>query len=656
MRPHPQRKHGNPSRNPAPDHPKRVDSRSAHILGTYRGGAIADVSDYESFAYSFDMGVLLLLQDCPCSSYVSGAFKRLRNNVLDARDIMGFIDACVLIRTKVVTLGRFHTTLFKELRHRWVGGLCAAIAAAIGSPVEHPSREFDKLATFLGWLKRLPVCIRPEQEAIDAYFTCDRRISQVEPCDSEFFPLVLEIWREAFDGFVLQPPFKGRHGSGSTADCGRSLGRKWESLHIDHVADACMRYPNLEKVLDNLPVTTDSNRTSKVVFVPKQAGKMRTICMEPAWLQYLQQGIAAQLRSHCERPGHPFHSIVAIRSQDQNRSLCAWAYSDRLATIDLSDASDSVSNSMVTALCKGLPLARYLLASRSTFTDVCGYTASMAKYAPMGSALCFPIECYVFASIVEAAFRKRYGHASAGHRSGVSVYGDDIIIPRELYQLVVSALHSFGFIVNEEKSYKDPPFYESCGVEYCYGVKISTIRHPRAHLASSGLCTPDRVGMVTDLSNELYKHGYFDARRYLLKSCMEDIVVVNESTRARFGDILRFNDKELIPLVEDYTQHQWYKPWHRSVVSGKRVQIRVDRGPNDFQQWRSQVNDRTRSERIGSLYRYFKPIEIDPIFSTKAVLYLTKFGLTELLEGKDVEAHGSSSTGDLHTLLRRYVS
>jgi hypothetical protein len=81
----------------------------------------------------------------------------------------------------------------------------------------------------------------------------------------------------------------------------------------------------------------------------------------------------------------------------------------------------------------------------------------------MGNGATFSLETLIFASILDACC----GHAR------YSVYGDDLIVPRDNVARVIMALKYVGFIVNTDKSYTDGPFRESCGKDYYRGTDIT---------------------------------------------------------------------------------------------------------------------------------------------------------------------------------------
>lgn len=627
-------------RNPAGHHVRRVEE------------SVASPYELESFSFSFGIALDILLQSHPCSPSAVGGFKRLLNNVLESKDLLGFVDSCSSFRSALTQTGDIERTDIKSVKGRWVRGLRIAISYAVpDNLIRHPSPSFNAVVTFLGWLKRLPVCIRPLAESVDEYFIGERRISSISFEENRYVGPLARIWKEWFRNFKLISPFRPKHGSGSTADVGRVRSHKWRSLSTDIVARVCLRYPNLERAID-LPCDTAKNRVSKVVFVPKQAGKDRAICMEPAWLQFLQQGVSSQLVAFTHRANHPLSNLVNIYSQDTNRYLCGHALMRGLATIDLTDASDSVSWRLVRILTKGLPLQRYLFGTRSTHTILDGRCVKVDKYAPMGSALCFPMECFIFASIVELAYRIHYGEASKGHHSGCSVYGDDIICPSEIYDLVVEILQSLGFRVNTNKSFSSGIYYESCGVEVLNHERIITVRHPRSHLLPrQEVVSPEQVGMVTDLANSLLSCGYTRARRTLLKK-FRDVYIVLGKRKIPFFKLVEFSDRHCHPVTDPYHQVIFIKDYQCLGYNQLKVEPVSKHASQDLQEWRSLGIPRTRAQRISQRFSCVNT-EVHERWSQKGVTMLSRFKFFDLVRNGDIEESGTVSTGRMHYKLRR---
>jgi hypothetical protein len=208
------------------------------------------------------------------------------------------------------------------------------------------------------------------------------------------------------------------------------------------------------------------------------------IAIEPTAMQYAQQGLLRSLRNALLEDGF-LSRVIGLDDQTPNQRLArSGSLSGDLATLDLSEASDRVSNQHVLAMMEDFPhLSAAVQATRSRKADVPGHgVIRLAKYASMGSALCFPMEAMVFLTVIflgiereldaplsRQALIKRFG-------GQVRVFGDDLIVPRDYVLSVVSELETFGFRVNAGKSFWTGRFRESCGKEYYDGHDVSIVR------------------------------------------------------------------------------------------------------------------------------------------------------------------------------------
>lgn len=203
-------------------------------------------------------------------------------------------------------------------------------------------------------------------------------------------------------------------------------------------------------------------RGSRFLTVPKNAKTDRSIAAEPTGNSFLQQGVHQYMRDRLKRFG------VNLDDQSINQRAARGAYHRRLSTLDLSAASDSITTELVFLL---LPIDWALLldALRSHETEVDGRWVRTEKFASMGNAFCFELETLIFWAISSSV-------ASNQERiNEISVYGDDIIVPREGYDDTVRALEFFGFKTNLKKSYKEGNFFESCGKHYHKGIDVTPV-------------------------------------------------------------------------------------------------------------------------------------------------------------------------------------
>lgn len=208
-------------------------------------------------------------------------------------------------------------------------------------------------------------------------------------------------------------------------------------------------------------------RGNRFTSVPKDGTTERGIAIEPSLNVYFQLGVGRCLRSRLKRVG-----IDLDDGQSLHRRVACEASRSKnghLATIDLSSASDTVCKNLVRLLVPGswLDLLETL---RSPTTVVDGKTHHLQKFSSMGNGFTFELETLLFYSISAQAMIEQGVQPQAG--VNLLVYGDDIIVPTECAEGVLSALRYLGFTPNLRKTYVRGLFRESCGGDYFDGVPV----------------------------------------------------------------------------------------------------------------------------------------------------------------------------------------
>lgn len=194
--------------------------------------------------------------------------------------------------------------------------------------------------------------------------------------------------------------------------------------------------------------------------VPKNADIDRVACKEPDLNVFIQKSFGNQIRYLLKRKG------IDLNDQTINGELARQGSIDgRLATLDLSSASDSVTVELVRWL---LPpdWFYYLDAARSHTITIDGIETPISMFSSMGNGFTFELESLIFYSLARAM------NFMLGYRGRISVYGDDIIVPTETAPYLIQLLRAVGFTVNSEKSFIDGPFRESCGAYWHAGVDV----------------------------------------------------------------------------------------------------------------------------------------------------------------------------------------
>jgi hypothetical protein len=330
--------------------------------------------------------------------------------------------------------------------------------------------------------------------ALESFITIEQDLetfSTPEILYNEFIAVSDVLWGNAFADFNLQNILP-RHGPGATAE--RKSGNQkyvWQFWHdrlepyfplVD--AGFPLGIPDTAEELKIVKIVPeDEEQPVRVVFVPKTLKSPRVIAIEPCCMQFAQQGIRDylydKLESYWLTRGH-----VNFRDQGVNQDLAITSSRDcRLATIDLSDASDRVPRELALAMFRNYPdLLDSIDACRSKTAQLPDgrVISSLRKFASMGSALCFPVEAMYFYTIcVVALLKSRNLSVDPRNVFKVSrdlyVYGDDIIVPTTNAVTVLEHLQQYNCKVNLSKTFTKGFFRESCGVDAYMGYAVTPI-------------------------------------------------------------------------------------------------------------------------------------------------------------------------------------
>jgi hypothetical protein len=264
------------------------------------------------------------------------------------------------------------------------------------------------------------------------------------------------------------------------------------------ISDECHLYEGYDTI---------DEPTAKVVFVPKDSRGPRTISCEPLELQWVQQGIRRELYRLIQ--GHELtHGRVNFTRQCVNQYLArVGSLGKGWVTLDMKDASDRVSTALVQRLFQKTVLLESLMASRSTrnlLPD--GQMISLKKFAPMGSALCFPVEALVFWALSVSALVEHAGYPLSQAAQLVFVYGDDIVCDSEDCAIILQYLPTLGLKFNESKCCTRGFFRESCGVDAYKGADVTPLK-----LRS---LLPSRQSHVHEILSAIENSNEFDRRGY----------------------------------------------------------------------------------------------------------------------------------------------
>lgn len=242
----------------------------------------------------------------------------------------------------------------------------------------------------------------------------------------------------------------------------------WFHYNGTHVVDSLKEFLSMEEL---------EYGTAKVVLVPKDSRGPRLISCEPLEYQWVQQALKGIMVDTIEQ--HPLTSgYVNFTDQtiNQRLSLEGSQHPYKWVTLDMKEASDRVSLELVEEL---FPKHWFdaLYASRSPQTELpSGEIVQMCKFAPMGSAVCFPVEALVFWALSVATLHVKRHTPLEMAATTVYVYGDDIIVHQEDHLVIADTLPKFGLKLNSDKCCTAGPFKESCGMDAYEGHSVVPLR------------------------------------------------------------------------------------------------------------------------------------------------------------------------------------
>lgn len=422
---------------------------------------------------------------------------------------------------------------------RFLGGFLGHVfnmetGLLLDSPCLECIRSLHQLTSMFAKVQ-LPSSDRRERAAFRQYVSTEQ---EVRKSDSSLTPELIAgftrvaalLFRDVFtpiDLAVYRGELRPKHGPGSTADGLLGNQKYTVGSWTERLEDVFPARENLipswhfTEVLDAVDFLEPGREMPvKVISVPKTLKTPRIIAMEPTWMQYMQQAIREQLYERLETD-NLVSPLIGFTDQLPNQELARiGSLTGTLATLDLSEASDRVSNQLARALTRYWPhLSGAIDATRSRSAEVPGHgRVRLAKFASMGSALCFPIEAMVFLTIIglalEQTLEQPVTRADLRRLHGsVRVYGDDIIVPVHLVRSVIELLETFGLKVNSSKSFWTGKFRESCGGDFYDGHRITPVRVRRV-FPSSRRDAEETISMVS-LRNQLFEAGFDETVSWL---------------------------------------------------------------------------------------------------------------------------------------------
>jgi len=219
--------------------------------------------------------------------------------------------------------------------------------------------------------------------------------------------------------------------------------------------------------------------------------RRRITITEPSASTYFQLGLGRCMEGVLSRE-------VGINFSDEPHHNAQLAKEGSMfgtyATVDLKQCSDYISKALVGFMFPKT-LTRWFRVLRTGFARISpsilkavrgsedqreSVTVPLHMCSTMGNGFTFPMQTALLAAIVLGVY-KTLGleRCSPAYQNGVlesrrdfGVFGDDIVIRTEAYDLLCRVLSACGLVVNFGKSFAEGNFRESCGHDYYCGQDV----------------------------------------------------------------------------------------------------------------------------------------------------------------------------------------
>lgn len=286
---------------------------------------------------------------------------------------------------------------------------------------------------------------------------------------------------------------------------------------------------------------------SRLLAVPKTIKGPRLIAAEPVDHLWCQFSIMDELYDRVGRTC--LGSSITFRDQvpSQLRAL-QGSLTGELATIDLKSASDRISLWLVERFFrKNEPLLVAMRACRTGLIDLSidkklPSLHRLRKFTTQGSALTFPIQSIIFASITIGVGLYLNGiqpsrRAVARLGKQVRVFGDDIIAPKDWVSTTITALETLFLKVNAQKTHFHGLFRESCGMDAYAGCDVT----PPHVIRFGDRAAPLAATSVVECSNNFFKKGLWHAAKMMVSTLPSSVRQYMPVRKAADGSICLFS-------------------------------------------------------------------------------------------------------------------
>jgi hypothetical protein len=244
-----------------------------------------------------------------------------------------------------------------------------------------------------------------------------------------------------------------------------TIGLSGSRDHLDWFTNVYKRWHGhcLNKQIGTLQEVT----ALQASLVAKRWNKRRMICPNTSTGGLYTNGLGKVYERRLRDAGYDLstlpdiHRVLARESSISNES----------ATVDQVSASDNISVRLFELLFPKRWVFATLKGRLSTI-EIGKTSISCDTLSTMGIGFTFPVQTLIFLSLAKGCLLHYEESGRKVRNRTISCFGDDLIIPCELKGLLLQIFETLNLHVNEEKSFFEGPFRESCGGDYHNGCDV----------------------------------------------------------------------------------------------------------------------------------------------------------------------------------------
>lgn len=266
----------------------------------------------------------------------------------------------------------------------------------------------------------------------------------------------------------------------SPMTAGTDFVRSWYEVSVRH--NPLCEAAEMARKARHGPI--DLTPVGSLSLQPKSYLTRRVCVTEPTCNTFFQLGLGEVMHRVLKQ-----HTGIDFTVQPARNSMLAkWGSEYGIyATMDLKQCSDYIATGMV-AYMFPRSVVQWVNALRTSDVNLKPYglgDMNLGMVSTMGNGYTFALQTALLTAVLFGVYKtldipiERPCGADLGN---FGVFGDDIVVDHEAFNLMAKCCEVLGLVVNRDKSFASGPFRESCGSDYFQGQNVRGVyfkRYPR---------------------------------------------------------------------------------------------------------------------------------------------------------------------------------